>query len=187
MKKMVVFMPRPAPIEERLDIFGDMAIHWRCSMCKQWLPLHTNFFQKNKTKKSGFSNRCKDCLNEQETNRLKQENKKIWFAKKASLAQSRAKKKGFDFDLKFDDLEYPVFCPMTNYKLSYAIRTKHTDNSQRAEAASLDRIDSSEGYVAGNVRVVSWLYNRMKGPHSDAFLYKTCKIFVDNNPHLDIM
>ena len=51
----------------------------------------------------------------------------------------------------------------------------------RVEAASLDRIDSSEGYVAGNVRVVSWRYNMMKGPHSDADLYEMCKIIVDNN------
>ena len=71
--------------------------------------------------------------------------------------------------------------PNDQKKLSYAVMTKDIDRRQRAEAASLDRIDSSEGYVAGNVRVVSWLYNHMKGPHSDADLYEICKIIVDNN------
>ena len=171
----------PAPIEERLDIFGDMAIHWRCSMCKQWLPLNANFFHKNKARKSGFHGECKDCFHACIKNRLRGEDKKIWFSNRAYDAKRRAKKKGIDFNLKFDDLEYPDFCPKTKIKLSYNLMTKDIDKRQRVEAASLDRIDSSKGYVAGNVRVVSWRYNMMKGPHSDADLYEICKIIVDNN------
>ena len=168
-------------ILEKLDIFGDITVHCRCSTCEQWLPLHANFFNKNKAKKSGFDNQCKDCHYACKTKHLQRENKKAWFSQKACGARNRAKKKGIDFNLKFDDLEYPDFCPMTKKKLSYSVRTKHTDNRMRVEAASLDRIDSSEGYVAGNVRVVSWRYNMMKGPHSDADLYEMCKIIVDNN------
>ena len=70
---------------------------------------------------------------------------------------------------------------MTNYKLSYAVMTKNTEYRQRAEAASLDRINCNIGYVAGNVRIVSWRYNFMKGPYSDNDLYEICKIIVDNN------
>ena len=72
----------------------------------------------------------------------KEKIKKAWFSQKACGARNRAKKKGIDFS-KFDDLEYPDFCPMTKKKLSYAVRTKHTDNRMRVEAASLDGIDSS--------------------------------------------
>ena len=92
------------------------------------------------------------------------ENKKHGLPVTERIAKRRAKKKGIDFNLKFDDLEYPDFCPMTKKKLSYAVMTKDTDNRQRVEAASLDRIDSSIGYVAGNVRVVSWRYNYDERP-----------------------
>ena len=170
-----------APLEKRLDIFGDKAIHWRCPQCKQWLPLHANFFYKNKTRKSGFTNQCKDCINERNRNLLIEENVETWFTWKAADSKHRAKKKGIDFNLKFDDLEYPVFCPMTKNKLSYAVMTKNTEYRQRAEAASLDRINCNIGYVAGNVRIVSWRYNFMKGPYSDNDLYEICKIIVDNN------
>ena len=185
-------MANSARIKETLDIFGEKAIHYQCSVCKQWFPLHANFFHRNKSKKFGFATQCIDCLAEKRRNLGVEENTKIWFAKRAKAAKGRAKKKGIDFNLKFDDLEYPEFCPMTKKKLTYAVQTKDTEYhrnraDQRPEAASLDRIDPSEGYVAGNVRVVSWLYNHIKGPHTDAFTYETCKIFVDNNPHLDIM
>lgn len=72
-------------------------------------------------------------------------------------AKSRAKKTNLDFNLTLDDIIVPMFCPILGVKLD------HTRNiGRRFNGASLDRIDSSKGYVKGNVWVISDLANRMK-------------------------
>lgn len=69
-----------------------------------------------------------------------------------------AKLRGLEFDLSVEDLEVPTHCPLLGLPLTFEIgRGKRTDNS-----ASLDRLDSSKGYVKGNVWVVSWRANNLK-------------------------
>lgn len=58
--------------------------------------------------------------------------------------------------IEFGDLEFPSHCPILGIELDYfAERTQ--ENS-----VSFDRIDSSQGYVKGNVIVCSWRANRIK-------------------------
>ncbi len=47
--------------------------------------------------------------------------------------------------------------------------------------ASLDRIDSSLGYIVGNIQWVHKEINRMKGSLSDQDFINLCKKIVDNN------
>ena len=47
--------------------------------------------------------------------------------------------------------------------------------------ASLDRIDSSKGYIEGNIQWVHKDINRMKGDSSDNDFIKLCKIISDFN------
>ena len=75
---------------------------------------------------------------------------------------------------------------MTNYKLSYAVMTKNTEYRQCAEAASLDRINCNIGYVAGNVRIVSWRYNFLEGPYSDNDLYEIAKSLLIILPRYNV-
>lgn len=82
-------------------------------------------------------------------------NKLLWNSK------SRAKKLGVDFNLTIEDIEIPDVCPLLNILL-YSEGGKIIDNSP-----SLDRIDSKQGYVRGNVWVISHKANTMK---SDASL-----------------
>lgn len=46
-------------------------------------------------------------------------------------------------------------------------------------APSLDRIDSTKGYVVGNVRLVCWQINLMKGEITDDELKKFCQAILD--------
>lgn len=72
-------------------------------------------------------------------------------------AKYRAKKKGLSFTITKDDIVIPEFCPV------FGIRLETSPEVGRSDASpSLDRIDNSEGYVKGNVIVVSWLANRIK-------------------------
>jgi hypothetical protein len=56
-------------------------------------------------------------------------------------------------------------CPYTRIKL-YVAKRKQKDNDHRY-LASLDRIDSSKGYIKGNVQFVSTSINYMKNKMTD--------------------
>ena len=47
--------------------------------------------------------------------------------------------------------------------------------------ASLDRIDSNEGYIRGNVQWLHKEVNMLKGSRTDQELIRLCKLITDNN------
>lgn len=77
--------------------------------------------------------------------------------KKAMLssARSRARSKNLDFNIDVSDIELPEVCPLLGIPLSI-------NASNKEFSYSLDRIDSSKGYVKGNVWVISDRANRLK-------------------------
>ena len=72
-------------------------------------------------------------------------------------AKNRAKKKGLPFDLSTSDFEIPEKCPALGIILKRG-KGKLADSSP-----TLDRFDNNKGYIKGNVFVLSWRANRMKG------------------------
>ena len=72
-------------------------------------------------------------------------------------AKENSKRKGCEFDLEKLDIVTPTHCPYLNIELSYNKKDGKLNNY-----ASIDRIDSSKGYVKGNVQVISHLANTMK-------------------------
>lgn len=78
-----------------------------------------------------------------------------------SGARHRAKLKGLEFTITRADVPVPERCPV----LGIAMRSKLGEGSSRCErdtSPSIDRIDSTKGYVPGNVIVVSGRANRIK-------------------------
>lgn len=73
-----------------------------------------------------------------------------------NIAKQRAKRKGLEFTISQSDILVPTHCPIMGLEL-VVCNDGIADNS-----ASLDRIDSSLGYIPGNVQVISNLANRMK-------------------------
>ena len=70
-------------------------------------------------------------------------------------ARDRARRAGLPFNLTAADIIVPRRCP--------ALRIPITPGKKRsATSPSLDRIEPSEGYVVGNVRVISDKANRLK-------------------------
>lgn len=73
-------------------------------------------------------------------------------------AKRRAKRDGLPFSLALDDVpEVPVSCPVLGIPLVPNKKAGPIDTSP-----SLDRICPSLGYVAGNVRVISFRANRLR-------------------------
>jgi len=75
-------------------------------------------------------------------------------------AKSRAKKSGFDFNLTPEDIIIPEFCPVLGIPLF--VRLSSGGDGKNPNNPSLDRIDSSKGYVKGNVQIISWRANDLK-------------------------
>lgn len=82
-------------------------------------------------------------------------------------AKKRAKDKGIEFSIDKDDIIVPIECPILGVLLIV------NDGKNGNNSPSLDRIDSSKGYVKGNIQVISWRANSLK---KDATLEELRKI-----------
>jgi hypothetical protein len=70
--------------------------------------------------------------------------------------KANALREGKEFTVEFGELEFPTHCPILGIELNYF-------SEGRAEnTVSFDRIDSTKGYISGNVVVISWRANRIK-------------------------
>jgi hypothetical protein len=72
-------------------------------------------------------------------------------------ARVRAKKAGRDCTISIKDIIIPTHCPLLGIEI-----IPGATREQLPQAPSLDRIDSSLGYVPGNVWVISHRANRIK-------------------------
>jgi len=86
-------------------------------------------------------------------------------------AKSNAKTRNYEFNLDVEDIIIPDKCPYLNIEL-----ITHFDGKERDEYFSIDRIDSTKGYVKGNVQVISKLANTMKNNANEEQL----KTFAEN-------
>jgi hypothetical protein len=73
-------------------------------------------------------------------------------------AKIRAKAKGLAFDIALADIKIPEMCPI----LGIPIVCGRQKNNSRKHSPSLDRIRPEDGYVKGNVQVISNMANSMK-------------------------
>ncbi len=151
-----------------------------CNQCK--IPKALSEFYKKISSKSKASNSCKKCElaykrihysnnkeeirkrqkeyrdSNQKELRLKRKQERIQNPTKSmfNAARARAKKNGQEFSITKEDIVIPVICPILGFILNTS-GGKRTDYS-----ASLDRKDSSIGYIPGNINVISYRANRIK-------------------------
>jgi hypothetical protein len=88
-------------------------------------------------------------------------------------AAYRAKKKGLEFNLKLEDIVLPGVCPVLRLRFT-------VEGGRQPTSYSLDRIDNSLGYVRGNVAVISFRANAIKGDATPEELMAVAKYAVDN-------
>lgn len=78
---------------------------------------------------------------------------------KFDAAKNRAQRNGVPFDIEPDDIVIPEVCPILGIPLIWKTRT---GKGERDHAPALDRIRNTQGYVKGNVQVISSKANRWK-------------------------
>lgn len=71
-------------------------------------------------------------------------------------------------------------CPITGFSLELRTYRARKDNSLHIKSASLDRIDNSKGYIIGNVRFVSVMFNFARNKFSDEEVIEFAKAVVAN-------
>ena len=129
-----------------------------CMKCGEMKPLSE--FHKHAQCKGGYNSVCKTCRKplsrkNYETHTTEY---KLWYR-----AKRRAKDRDQEFSLELEDIVVPEVCPV--------FLTPFVENTPFA--ASLDRIDSTRGYVKGNVQVLSTRANILK---NDATLEELVKL-----------
>ena len=72
-------------------------------------------------------------------------------------ARARSRSHGYEFDITEADFIIPAFCPLLGIPM-----VVNEKGSTKENSFSLDRIDSSKGYIKGNVKVISKQANIMK-------------------------
>ena len=132
---------------------------WRvCDVCNVEKNLnHFSLLDKTRIKTMERKITCKNCskaLNERERRN------RDWKIDAARLLykniKSRCKRMGREFSIELEDILIPEKCPVFGFNL------KREDRETWMFAPSVDRIDSSKGYIKGNVTVVSWRANILK-------------------------
>ena len=152
-----------------------------CATCKEHLPLSE--FSKKRDSKDGLRGYCKTCAKVYQNSLCPF---KRWFSTRKGLAKVKGKEftilptdipgvkirevitKGLGKNrygtyvkkyTSWEATEYPKVCPVLGIELDWKAKVNKggQDNSP-----SLDRIDSTKGYVLGNVMMMSRLANCMK-------------------------
>jgi hypothetical protein len=72
-------------------------------------------------------------------------------------AKGRATKAGIEFTIAYEDIDWVNVCPLLEIPIVYDYA-----GALQWDSPSLDRVDSTKGYVKGNVRVVSRRANTLK-------------------------
>jgi hypothetical protein len=72
-------------------------------------------------------------------------------------AKNNAWRRGSEITITLEDIIIPDVCPVLGIPL-FKQGGVRTDNSP-----SLDRLDNTKGYIKGNVWVISWRANKLKG------------------------
>lgn len=87
-------------------------------------------------------------------------------------AKQTAKNRNIEFELTVEDIpEIPEFCPVFPWvKLEH--RTGKGRKGNFPNSPSIDRIDSSKGYVRGNIRIISLRANMLKSSDGTAREYE---------------
>ena len=155
--------------------------YYTCIKCNQELPSEAFYY--HRTRHIRITS-CKKCNNEQSRNyqatkRNDNDNSFRWYARATDIRR-RCKYDGRECskDLtnilrglwdKQNGLCYYTGLPMTN------TNDYHSGNPN---VATVDRIDSSKGYIEGNVVLCCSIVNRMKQNMSITELVNMCKIIV---------
>lgn len=93
---------------------------------------------------------------------------------KFKIKKANSVRRGIDFTVDFCDVEFPTHCPVFGIELDY-----FTDQGFQDNSPSFDRIDTTKGYIKGNVSIISMKANRIKN-NGTAKEHRLIADFIDS-------
>lgn len=137
----------------------------QCGRCKQRKT--QSHFYKSQNSRDGLQNRCKICVNQatklyirKHREELREKRKKYASNRPEWVLWTEAKRRAHREDLPFtiivSDVTIPSYCP------ALGIPLRKVGGRITANSPSIDRFLPSLGYTSGNIRVISYLANRIK-------------------------
>ena len=165
--------PWKAPIIEHMDrpnrIKGSKTTQEQlskvCSFCREEKALNL-FHKSSSATRIGISNKCVRCT-----------------ALSSMIKNAKQRCKDSGRDITIDDYYLDrittglVHCPVLGVELMFGGTGSIKDNS-----ASIDRFDTTKGYVQGNVWIISYKANRMKSDATVEELEKVYDYMILDNP-----
>lgn len=140
-------------ILQRAENHRNGSVRWlcRCDCGKEVLVQSSNLMESHFTKSCG-------CIFKDVNRKVARTHGLSHTPEYAMLyrARHRAKRKGLAFAIQAKDIFIPEFCPVLGVAMSKGASMPHD------YSPSIDRLDSSLGYVAGNIRVISHRANFLK-------------------------
>jgi len=102
-------------------------------------------------------------LSDRDKERYNTIERSLWYP-----AKKRARLKGLEFNIDVTDIVIPEFCPILG------IRLERGKGTVLPSSPTLDRIVQSQGYIKGNVQVISYRANSMKNDASPSEIIAFC-------------
>ena len=155
-----------SPLEvQQLELENIRPTHLTCSKCKKVLPIEQFPSRKDVPSHYGKDYWCRFC-HKKNKEEWKRENPLSFVISSArtNLKYRPHLPKEFNIDVDYLKQIDTDICPILGIPMQWNIGNHHGQGKGRAIATSksLDRIDSSQGYVKGNVIIISWRANRLK-------------------------
>ena len=163
------------------DLSRKDGLNHRCKQCEQKRAreYRENNPERRKESKEKYYNANREKLIETSLKRYRENREEILLLAKQkrtgksgylksmlACAKARARQKGWDFDIDLDYLELIAtdFCPVDGARFDWDREREGVKDGQSAcyVTPSLDRIDSTKGYVKGNLRIIGFKWNAWK-------------------------
>lgn len=150
----------------KIQIEDGTYLYW-CPKCKKYLSKDNFCSSKNNKFRDGLNGYCKKCQQERELiyRTTLDPEAGLQFKLKHCLysARSRAKQMNIEFNLTYQYIKYLYdlqkgLCAVSGIPMTCEYGVGPSDTN-----VSVDKIDPKKGYVIGNIQLVCWAVNRMKG------------------------
>jgi len=135
-----------------------------------------SYFSKSKSRKDSLHPECKLCVSIRQKKHY-QKNGEIFGRQRLSTLKNRAKKYG-----DHDDITEEYLKELWNLQQGkcYYTGMDLVNEPHHWNTASVDRLDSKQGYIRGNMVLCCDRINLMKGELSVALFVKFCKMIASN-------